>query len=436
MLERFHKHITIHFPSLLKTPFLLACSGGVDSVVLAYLCSALELDFSLAHCNFKLRGTESDKDEEFVKNLAKKLNIKNYSTHFDTSDYVSKNKVSVQMAARELRYNWFADLIEKERYEIVVTAHQADDNLETFLINLSRGTGINGLTGIPTRTKTILRPLLPFSREEILAYAKTNKIEWREDTSNAETKYLRNKIRHHIVPHLKELHPTFLDNFKRTTSHLTNTAVIAQHNIDQIQQKLFRQEGDTMKISITEIKELKPVNAYLYPLFCNYGFTEWQDVEGLLTAMSGKEVLSKTHRLLRDREYLLLQPINVSEKQVYQIQKGKEIIDTPISLRFTDVVIIEKTPNNTIFIDKDLLKYPLSIRKWEEGDVLYPFGMKGKKKLSKFYKDEKMDVFSKEGQWLLCADNKIVWVIGKRADARFSVTEKTRNILRIDLLCE
>lgn len=436
MLEKFKKHIIDHFPSLLKTPFLLACSGGVDSVILTHLCAQLKLDFSLAHCNFKLRGTESDKDEEFVQDLANKLSLKNYVTIFDTTDYVSKNKVSVQMAARELRYNWFADLIEKERYEIVVTAHQADDNLETFLINLSRGTGIDGLTGIPAKTKTILRPLLPFSREEILAYAKTNKIEWREDASNAETKYLRNKIRHHIVPHLKELHPTFLDNFKRTTSHLTNTATIAQHNIDQIKQKLFRHEGNTMKISIEKIKELKPVNAYLYPLFSDYGFTEWQDVAGLLTAMSGKEVRSKTHRLLRDRECLLLQSIKVSEEQVYQIQKGEEIIDTPISLRFTDVGIIEKTPNNCIFIDKDVLKHPLSIRKWQEGDILYPFGMKGKKKLSKFYKDEKMDVFSKERQWLLCSNDQIVWVIGKRADARFSVTEKTKNKLRIDLLSD
>jgi len=436
VLQNFKKHIETNFSTLLETPFLLACSGGVDSVVLAHLSAQLNLDFSLAHCNFKLRENESDKDETFVKDLAENLEVECFTTQFDTEDYIVKKKVSIQMGARELRYKWFSELLEETRYKMVLTAHQADDNLETFLINLSRGTGIDGLTGIPPKTNTIARPLLPFSRKEIIAFAKENKIEWREDASNAETKYLRNKIRHDIVPHLKELHPTFLENFKRTVLYLNYTSVLAQKHIELTKERFFKKEDETIKINVTELEQLTPLKAYLYPLFFSYGFTEWQDVEGLLTAMSGKEVRSKTHRMLRDREYLILESIQSNADKVYHIEKNQNSVNTPVSLQFTTVKSIENISVNTIFVDSDTLEYPLTIRKWVEGDVLYPFGMKGKKKLSKFYKDEKIDVFSKGNQWLLCSNNKIVWVIGRRADARFSVKEKTTNIMRISLIMD
>ncbi|WP_373518630.1 tRNA lysidine(34) synthetase TilS, partial [Pricia sp.] len=243
MLRSFKTHIETKFPELLKTPFLLASSGGIDSMVLTDLCSRCGMDFALAHCNFRLRGTDSDADEEFVAETANRLNKKKYITHFYTMDYVYEHKVSVQMAARSLRYTWFAGLMQKTGIKTLVTAHHADDNLETFLINLSRGTGIEGLTGIPEKTDSISRPLLAFSREQIETYAHDENIEWREDSSNADTKYLRNNIRHQILPLLKALNPNFLENFRKTQTYLVQTASIAADHILGLKEAIFREEG-------------------------------------------------------------------------------------------------------------------------------------------------------------------------------------------------
>lgn len=434
MLNEFKTHIQKQFPALKTSKFLLACSGGVDSVVLAHLCYALKLDFAIAHCNFQLRGAASDSDEDFVKTLAEKLNKSFYVTRFDTNDYVIENKVSVQMAARELRYTWFTKLMQKNAIETIITAHQADDNIETFLINLSRGTGIDGLTGIPTKTTTISRPLLPFSREQILAYTKAEKIEWREDITNTETKYLRNKIRHKIVPLLKELHPTFHENFKSTQNYLTGTTQIAKNHINILKSELFISDGDVVKISIAELMKLHPQKTYLFELLKEYGFGRvCDDISVLLLSMSGKEVFSKTHRLVKDREYLLLETLSDSDNEVYHIKENEKELTTPVHLDIEEVENIEEVSKNILYIDKDTLKYPLVVRKWQKGDYFYPFGMKGKKKISKYFKDEKIDILSKEKQWLLCSGEDIIWVIGKRADNRYRVTKKTKNSIKFIL---
>lgn len=431
MLSEFKTHIQKQFPELKTSKFLLACSGGVDSVVLTHLCQALELDFTIAHCNFQLRGADSDTDEVFVKTLAEKLSKPFYVTHFNTSDYVIRNRISVQMAARELRYTWFTKLMQKNAIKTLITAHQADDDIETFLINLSRGTGINGLTGIPSKTTTISRPLLPFSRDQILAYAKTEKIKWREDISNSETKYLRNKIRHEIVPLLKELHPTFQENFKSSQNYLTDTAQIAKNHINDLKSELFISDGSVIKISIVELMKLYPQNTYLFELLKDYGFGKiCDDISVLITGMSGKEVISKTHRLIKDREYLLLEALIDSDNKVYYIKENQKELTTPVHLIVEKVKIIEEVSENILYIDKDTLKYPLVVRKWQKGDYFYPFGMKGKKKLSKYFKDEKIDILSKEKQWLLCSGEEIIWVIGKRADNRYRITKKTRNSIK------
>ena len=434
MLEEFKNHIKINFPLLLKYPFLVAVSGGVDSVVLAHLCALCNLDFSIAHCNFKLRDAASDGDEDFVRQLANKLNKEIYVTNFDTNGYVNSNKVSIQMAARELRYNWFAKLLEKNKLKTVVTGHQADDNLETFLINLSRGTGVDGLVGIPAKTELATRPLLPFTREQIVAFAEANFITWREDQTNKETKYLRNKIRHKIVPVLKELHPTFLQNFENTQSNLQETATLANNHIKQIKEQLFVQKGTVTEISVLELLQYKPIKTYMYALFNEFGFTEWQDVANLLTTMSGKQVLSKTHRLVKDRDVLLLQELKERSSDVYFINEEQTAVDHPIYLKLEQVSALDATNDATIYIDKTKLEFPLVLRKWEQGDVFYPFGQQGKKKLSKYYKDIKLSVVAKEEQWLLCSGNKIVWVVGKRADNRFSVKDGVSSILKISLL--
>ncbi|MEC8832613.1 MAG: tRNA lysidine(34) synthetase TilS, partial [Bacteroidota bacterium] len=292
MLANFKEHITSTMPFLMGKRLLLACSGGVDSVVLAHLCANIELNFAMAHCNFNLRGEESDGDETFVLDLASKLDVEVYVGRFETEAFAKEQGLSVQMAARELRYQWFDELLETKGYDYVLTAHHADDSLETFLINLSRGTGIDGLSGIPEVNGKVIRPLLPFSQNEVLEYANSEGVDWREDSSNASTKYLRNKIRHEIVPSLKELHPAFLQNFLNTQKHLEQTNDLASLYLNELRSKLFREWEGEIKISIAELKKLHPLDAHLYGLLKDFGFTEWEDVKNLLTATSGKKVMS------------------------------------------------------------------------------------------------------------------------------------------------
>lgn len=435
MLSNFKAHIELNFPSLLKNRVLVACSGGLDSVVLTQLCHTIGVDIAIAHCNFKLRRVESDLDEAFVRQLAKKLGVAYFVTHFDTVGYVKEQKVSVQMAARELRYTWFDGLLKTNGFTKVLTAHHLDDNLETFLINLSRGTGIGGLTGIPEHTETLARPLLKYSRADLLAYANSNGFEWREDASNTDSKYLRNKIRLELVPVLKELHPNFLENFKNSTTYLGQSAGIAKNHVAQLQQVLFIQENGVVKIPISKLKELNPIEGYLYGLFQEYGFTEWGNLEALLDAMSGKCIESKSHRLLKDREFLWLSPLEISTDEVikYAVSVEDKKINLPITLEFLDVVVRNENTSAIIYVDKNALKYPLRVRKWEKGDYFYPLGLQGKKKLAKFFKDEKVPVTLKDRQWLLCSGENIVWVIGKRADERFKVKPDTKAILRIEV---
>ncbi|MBM1107294.1 tRNA lysidine(34) synthetase TilS [Aurantibacter crassamenti] len=431
MLANFKKHLQDNFAFLKDDTFLLAISGGIDSVVLAYLMYKSDLKFAMAHCNFQMRGEESNKDEILVRELADKFNCKIHITNFDTVSYSELNKVSIQMAARELRYPWFEEIVNEFGYKTVVTAHHADDNIETFLINLSRGTGLEGLTGMPESTDAILRPLLIFSREEIAAYANSEDLIWREDASNADTKYLRNKIRHELLPTLKTLHPTFESNFKNTLEHLKGSAAIIQNHITELKKTLFIEKEGVYHISIQELKRLQPLEAYIYELFKDYDFTSYQDICSLISALSGKEVYSKTHRLLKDRDYLLLQKIKPVEHQIYRIEENTNEIYHPIKLTVQTTENVEiSNDSNILFVDKKTLKYPLLLRKRQEGDYFYPLGMKGKKKVSKFFKDEKMDMISKEKQWLLYSDNKLVWIIGRRADERFKVTDTTTTILK------
>ncbi|WP_108425636.1 tRNA lysidine(34) synthetase TilS [Flagellimonas amoyensis] len=431
MLEKFKKHLDLDLPFLKGKRLLVACSGGVDSVVLAHLSQRSGLDMALAHCNFGLRGVESDGDEDFVRLLAEQLGVEVLVKRFDTEAYAENNRGSIQMAARDLRYQWFQGVLEKEGFDFLVTAHHADDNLETFLINLSRGTGIEGLLGIPEVNGKTVRPLLVFSQDEVMAYAHSEQIQWREDSSNASDKYLRNRIRHGVLPKLKELHPTFLQNFIRTQSHLFQTHTLVENHIQTVKAKLFVENAGSITIDIGELERLQPAEAYVYALFKPYGFTEWDDVNHLLTAMSGKEVVSKTHRLVKDRQHLILSILENNPRKSYLFHENGLGSDLPICLTVESVEKVEKSGQNAIFMDKEKLNFPLVLRNWEKGDYFYPFGMQGRKKLSKFFKDEKMDVVSKEKQWLLCSDNDIVWVVGKRADERFKVEDSTRHIVKI-----
>ncbi|MBO0329735.1 tRNA lysidine(34) synthetase TilS [[Muricauda] lutisoli] len=434
MFPKFKQHITNAMPFLKGQSLLLACSGGLDSVVLTHLCIEEGMDVALAHCNFNLRGKESDGDEKFVRELASKLKVEVFVKRFDTEQYAEEKRLSVQMAARELRYQWFDELLRTKGFDYVLTAHHADDSLETFLINLSRGTGIEGLSGIPEVNQKVVRPLLPFSRDEILGYAQSGNHHWREDSSNVSTKYLRNKIRHNIVPNLKELHPTFLQNFINTQHHLQQTNGMVKQHLHELKSELFLEGEDVINIPIAELQKLHPLESYLYGLFKDYGFTEWNDLKNLLTAMSGKQVFSKTHQLLKDRDNLVLSEIKNRVNGTYTVYLEGNTSKLPVHLLFEHTETVEKQGENVVFLDKEKLNFPLVLRKWEKGDYFYPFGMQGKKKLSKFFKDEKMNLVSKEKQWLLCSGGDIVWVVGKRADERFRVEDSTEEIIKITLV--
>lgn len=433
MLTKFEKHIKNTFPFLIGAKVLVAVSGGIDSIVLTHLCHEMKLDIALAHCNFNLRGNDSSEDEQFVHNLGKQLKKEVHVQHFKTEKYAKKQKLSIQMAARELRYQWFTTLCNTSGYEYILTAHHADDNLETFIINLSRGTGLDGLTGIPPVNGKVIRPLLSFSRKEILTFAEENKIEWREDKSNLETKYLRNKIRLEVSPVLKELHPTFLQNFMNTQEYLSGSAQIMEAQTKEFKSVLFNKDGGIYKVLVAQLLRLNPLKAYLYEFFKEFGFTQSNDIVELLKAQSGKQLFSSTHRMIKDRDYILIDKIGANNHEIkaYPIHIGEDAITHPVKMNFNSVSEIQNENPNVIYVDKETLKFPLILRKWQNGDYFYPFGLAGKKKLSKFFKDEKYSLIEKEKQWLLCSDNRIVWVLGKRADDRFKVTEKTAHILKI-----
>lgn len=412
----------------------MACSGGLDSTVLAYLCIKCGYPIGLAHCNFKLRGKESDGDEKFVENLAREWSIPFYSTSFETKAEMVRNKGSVQMVARELRYDWFAKLVKETAFNYVLSAHHLDDSLETFIINMSRGTGIEGLNGIPEQQNHIIRPLLPFHRSEILEYAKSENLSWREDSSNASEQYLRNKIRHSIVPQLKDLNPSFLDNFFKTQGFLLDSSIILENSKKELQARLFEKKGAVVQIDIEKLRLLEPLKPYLQLLLREFGFTAWDDMVSLLNSTSGKEINSPTHRLVKTRQHLLLARIVHETEDCIRIPKDLTVLESPVRMNITGVEKMDNADGNTIYVDTEKISFPLLLRKWKTGDYFYPFGMQGKKKLSKYFKDEKMSILDKEMQWVLCSGEDIVWILGKRADTRFRITDSTENIMKLELL--
>lgn len=435
MVAQFMDHIDVSLPFLKKARLLVAISGGLDSVVLAHLCKQAQMDIALAHCNFNLRAAESDADEAFVLDLAEDLDLEVFVESFETESYAENQKVSIQVAARQLRYDWFYGLCEQLGFDYVLTAHHADDNLETFLINFTRGTGLEGLTGIPEVNGVIVRPLLPFSREEIEGYAVEKKIAWREDSSNATKKYLRNKLRHDIIPALKQMNPQLLQNFKTTISNLQESQQMVDDSLVRVQKKVVSVDGDLIKLDVKKLKKLSNPKAYLYELLKDFNFTEWNDVVNLLDAQTGKQLFSETHRLIKNRGHLLLREISTDKQEdAIMILKNDTQVETSLgSLRFDEADAIFKTDKFAVLVDAQLLNHPLVVRKWQEGDYFYPIGMKGKKKISKYLKDEKLSMIEKENALVLSSNGDIVWVIGKRADERFKVTDTTKQILKITL---
>ena len=434
MLEKLQLHLNSNFPFLKGKRLFLAVSGGMDSIVLLQLFHQLNYEIAVLHCNFSLRNLESDGDEEFVKYYCESKKIPLFVQKFDTKQFAEDAKLSIQVAARKLRYDWFYEQLADENFDYILTAHHLDDSLETFLINLTRGTGLEGLTGIPAQNDKIIRPFLPFSRVEIEKYIQENNLQWREDSSNASDKYFRNKVRHAIVPVLKELNPNLLSSFQNTLENLQQTQSLVEDASKLVFQIVVQEEANQLKFNLIELMKLPNYAAYLYQWLKDFGFTAWEDIYDLVTAQSGKQVFSESHILLKDRDFLILYAKEIhSDKEEYFIPKELQEVKVPLKISFCNINDISNTNSNCIFVDEDFLQFPLTIRKWEEGDYFYPIGMLGKKKLSKYFKDEKMSLIDKTNQWLLCSDNQIVWVIGKRQDERFKITENTNHKLQIKL---
>lgn len=434
MINKFKNHIESNFHFLLKSKLLVAVSGGVDSMVLLHLLEKNNLNISVAHCNFQLRGEESNEEEYFVENYCLNHNIQFFSKKFETNTYAMNNKLSIQLAARELRYNWFESLLNENGFNFILTAHHLDDQVETFLINFTRGTGIEGLTGIPAINNKIIRTLLPFSREEILMYAKDFNLEWREDSSNASDKYFRNKLRHQVIPILKELNPSFLDSFLNTINNLKTVESIVEKTSIKTLNNLIQKKENQNFVKISELIKIENYSFFLYQWLNQYGFTAWNDIYNLIDAQSGKQIVSPSHVLLKNRDELILTEIKNKEEPVFLLNNLEEELKFPLKLTLCNVSYIHEQNKNSIFVDAEKIQFPLKIRRWKEGDVFYPLGMNGSKKVSKFFKDEKFSLFDKQNTWILESNDKIVWIVGYRQDDRFKIETTTQTTLKIEFL--
>ena len=439
MLDQFNRFVESNSLCRPADRILLAVSGGIDSMVLMHLCFEAGYQAGIAHCNFHLRGTESDGDEEFVKAVAERLQAAFHRQDFNTEQVAQESGVSIQMAARSLRYQWFEEICQENGYDLIATAHNQDDLIETFFINLSRGTGIRGLTGIPARSGRIIRPLLFAPRRSILEYADEHQISFREDSSNASDKYLRNRIRHHLIPMLEEENPSFRNAILDTILKLSETEKLYEQEILQWKQRLVRREGDRIRIPVRELSHHEARRSILFEILSEYNFTSlaMEDILHSLEGPSGKQFLSATHRIVKDREDLIITSLDEVERRRYYLEKQSGWITDPVHLEW---MVVEHTGSFQLpkdpriaCLDLQKLQFPLMIRHWEPGDYFRPLGMEGMKKISDYLIDKKVSLPDKEQTWLLASGREIVWVMGYRIDDRFKVRPETRQVLMMKL---
>ena len=432
-----------------QTQLVLAVSGGVDSVVLVDLCHKVGFQFVIVHCNFQLREEESIRDENFVRSLCEKYSKEVLVKHFDTKAYAEENKCSIQVAARELRYGWFksltdnrkpiseAELLQPFRGWELATAHHADDNIETLLLNFFRGTGISGLHGILPKQRNIIRPLLFAKREDIVAYAKEQNLSWVEDSSNASDKYSRNFVRHQIVPLMKTIYPQVDDNLLANIERFKEIELIYNTSIDQTKAKLIEAEGNEQHIPILKLKKQTPLKTIIFELIKDFGFaaTQTEEVIKLLDAANGSFMASATHRLIINRNWLIIAPLQTEEATNIIIEEGIKKIAFAGGTLLLKIASANSThlPSDATIatLNADEIKYPLLLRPCKQGDYFYPIGMLKKKKLSKFFIDQKLSKTDKERVWVLESDKRIVWVIGYRIDNRFKTKPSTIKQLTI-----
>ena len=429
------KYITDN--QLLKnnSKIIVGVSGGADSIVLLDILYNLGYECIVAHCNFHLRGQESYRDEYFVEKVAASYNMEYLSANFDTKKHIQEEAISLEMAARELRYAWFEKIRKKNKAKYIAIAHHQDDSVETVLINLIRGTGIRGLTGIAPVNGKIIRPLLCIQRSDILTYIGEKKLNFVEDSTNKEDLYIRNKIRLNVLPLLQSINPSVVQSIQRTSENLLQTEKIYNTYIANIKQKIFIDN----RININSLVKENEAKTILFEILFPFGFNS-STVDNIFESIekqSGKIFYSANYQVIKDRESFIIEPINNTENTEYTIFENELQINEPLSLCFEQLVNVQdiniEKNTNIIYLDKDKLSYPLIVRKWTIGDKFVPFGMKGRKKISDYFSDRKFSLIDKRNIWLLCSVDDIVWIIGERADNRFRITENTSNVLKITL---
>ncbi|MDD4031873.1 MAG: tRNA lysidine(34) synthetase TilS [Bacteroidales bacterium] len=418
---------------------LIAVSGGIDSMTLLHLMAHAGIPGAVAHCNFSLRGSESDEDERFVERQAKQLGYFFHTIRFDTSQYALDHHCSIQMAARDLRYEWFERLRKDHGYTLIALAHNLNDRIETFFINLSRGTGIAGLGSINPRQGVLIRPLLFATRAMITDYARQQDIAFREDSSNQKDDYTRNYLRHHILPGFKDYFPSFEEIMAGNMDKFSEVALIYRHSVRENLERMTTMHGRVMHLNIQSLLRFPAPQAILYEWLKPCGFSNQiaASVLSVLETDSGKQFFSPTHRLVCDRGDLLLEELTSSEKKVYYIEESVKSLTDPVALKFA---VFEKTESfhlegdsRIAWLDYETLQFPLILRKWRNGDYFCPLGMKSLKKVSDFFINEKMSIIDKEKVWILYSGDEIVWIVGRRIDHRYRVTPSTRKVLKVEL---
>ena len=419
---------------------LVAVSGGIDSVVLCDILHKLKVSFGIAHCNFGLRADEADADELFVKKLAKKYEVPFYVEHFNTSAFAEQEKISIQMAARYLRYAWFEKIRLQHQYNYIATAHHQNDVAESILLNLTRGTGIAGLHGIAAKNNYIIRPILILNKDDIYEYVTQNQLIWREDSSNESTKYQRNLIRHEVIPVLKQINPNLENTFAQSAEKIRGAEHIFQQYINQVSKQASRSEAGTVYLDINILKEATALPVVLSEILKPYHFNYYtvRNIIEAFDAIAGKTFSSATHELVKDRQQLVITPKNLSAFGSYEITEDTEIIEVgDLKLKLKRLSATDyKIPRSkqVAALDLNLIQFPLKIRPWKEGDWFVPLGMNGKKKISDFLINEKIPANLKPKVNVLTSDKSIVWVIGQRLDNRFKVTDKTEMVLELEII--
>ena len=440
MLPEFEKYLRTACACSFDNTFLLAVSGGIDSVAMAHLFREAGLKISIAHCNFQLRGKESDGDQQFVEELSLHMEVPCYVNRFETNAHANNNGISIQMAARELRFAWFEELRQKHGIDRIVVGHNKNDVVETMLINFARGTGIRGLSGIKPQQGYVIRPLLFASRQEITNYCTIRNIAWREDSSNAGTKYVRNRIRHVLIPELETLNPSFLQNAADTISRLQQAEQLLSYTLERIKKEVWTELPDRYLIHIGALKKFPATETLLYELLRDFG-CDPLNIRPILSSFestSGKRFYTRTHCITRDRTHLIItKNTNTSEDEQY-IEEETEMTNFPVYLTFktirsgSDFVI----PTESRFgaLDADKLIYPMKLRRWKPGDAFRPLGLKGSKKISDYLINNKVPLPDKQHTWVLESGNNIAWLVNHRIDDRYKITTETHNILLIEYL--